>query len=483
MNSLSSLSTPSTAGTQQLPQGLYRPAWNACLLGLGVFALCLFGILSRPGGDLASFWPANAFMLGMLVRYPHFAHKGSWLAAAAGYLLADALTGSPLAKNLLLNAGNLASVAAGYLVFWQIDPAMRRLRTPLSVLYMLLAIVCAAFTGGLFGLYANPYLFHDKPLQGFAMWFATEMATDIAFLPAMLSLPEWQRERRQWLRQQLHPAKLLPALALVLSAALGTVVGGPGAIAFPVPALMWCAVSYSLFTTSILTFGASAWSLVSIAMTLQGATSGNVDRDLLLSVRLGLSLVMLTPIMIGSVMAANRSLVKRLRILADQDQLTGLHNRRAFLEAAHAQVDRLHQQQAHCAVLMLDIDHFKSVNDRYGHATGDAVLAHFGRMLRDCLREQDVLGRMGGEEFAALLPHATAPEALATAERLRQHLAATPIPVPDLQPPLYCTVSVGVTVEAISPACFDTLLAHADQALYLAKAQGRNRVVMWSRPS
>ena len=73
-------------------------------------------------------------MLGMLVRYPHFAHKGSWLAAAAGYLLADAVTGSPLVKNLLLNAGNLASVAAGYLVFWQIDPAMRRLRTPLSVL-------------------------------------------------------------------------------------------------------------------------------------------------------------------------------------------------------------------------------------------------------------------------------------------------------------------------------------------------------------
>lgn len=483
VNSLSSLSTPSAADIQQLPQGLYRPAWNACLLGLGVFALCLFGILSRPGGDLASFWPANAFMLGMLVRYPHFAHKGSWLAAAAGYLLADALTGSPLVKNLLLNAGNLASVAAGYLVFWQIDPAMRRLRTPLSVLYMLLAVVCAAFTAGLFGLYANPYLFHDKPLQGFAMWFATEMATDIAFLPAMLSLPEWQRERRQWLRQQLQPAKLLPALALLLSVALGSIVGGPGAIAFPVPALMWCAVSYSLFTTSILTFGVSAWSLVSIAMTLQGATSGNVDRDLLLSVRMGLSLVMLTPIMIGSVMAANRALVQRLRTLADQDELTGLPNRRAFLEAAHTHIASLHQQQAPCAVLMLDIDHFKSVNDRYGHATGDVVLTHFGRLLRECLREHDVLGRMGGEEFAALLPRATEAEALATAERVRQRLAVTPIPLDSQLPPLHCTVSVGVTVQAPAPACFDTLLGHADQALYLAKAQGRNRVVLWHRPS
>ncbi|MEG2981853.1 MAG: GGDEF domain-containing protein, partial [Stenotrophomonas sp.] len=143
----------------------------------------------------------------------------------------------------------------------------------------------------------------------------------------------------------------------------------------------------------------------------------------------------------------------------------------------------LHQQQAHCAVLMLDIDHFKSVNDRYGHATGDAVLTHFGRLLRDCLREQDVLGRMGGEEFAALLPRATESEALAAAERVRQRLAATLIPVDSLLPPLHCTVSVGVTVEAMAPTCFDTLLGHADQALYLAKAQGRNRVVLWRRPS
>ena len=482
VNTLAPSSPSPAAELQPATQGLYRPAWNACLLGLGVFALCLFGILSRPGGDLASFWPANAFMLGMLVRYPHVAHKGTWVAAATGYLLADALTGSPLAKNLLLNAGNLASVTAGYLVFRRIDPAMRRLCTPLSVLYMLLAIVCASFTAGLFGMYSNPYLFQDEPLQGFAMWFATEMATDIAFLPALLTLPEWKPQRRQWLRPQWRSARLLPALTLVLSAALGAVVGGPGAIAFPVPALMWCAVSYSLFTTSILTFGVSAWSLVSIAMALQGDTSGNVDRYLLLSVRMGLSLVMLTPIMIGSVMASNRTLVQRLRTLADQDELTGLPNRRAFLEAAHTRMASLHQHQAHCAVLMLDIDHFKSVNDRYGHAGGDAVLAHFGRLLRDCLREQDVLGRMGGEEFAALLPLASETEALTAAERVRQRLATTPIPLSDLRPPLHCTVSVGVAVEPMATSGFGTLLGHADQALYQAKAQGRDRVVQWQHP-
>lgn len=463
------------------PHGIYRPAVNACVLGLGVFALCMFGILSRPGGDLASFWPANAFMLGMLVRYPHFAHRGAWVAGALGFFLADALTGSALAKNLLLNLGNLSSVAVGYLVFRHTDRSMHGLRTPLSVLYMLLAVVCAALVAGVFGAFANPYLFNDKPVQGFAIWFATEVATDIAFLPLLLTLPEWERVPRhplRWLGQQVTASKLMPALCLVLSAAFGAAVGGPGAIAFPVPALMWCAVSYNLFTTSLITFVVSAWSLVSISMALQAATHGMIDRDLLLSVRMGLTLVMLTPIMIGSVMASNQSLVQRLRTLADLDQLTHLPNRRAFLEAAHAKMHELQRKNAPCAVLMLDIDHFKSVNDRYGHAAGDAVLAHFGILLRDCLRDEDVLGRLGGEEFAALLPAATQQEAHAAAQRIRQRFASAALAV-GTQPLLQCTVSVGLAVESHARSHFDTLLAQADQALYLAKAQGRNTVVLF----
>lgn len=470
------------------PLGLERPPANALLLGLGVWALSLFGILSRPGGDLASFWPANAFLLGMLVRYPHFAHRGGWLAAALGYFLADAMTGSPLPKNLLLNLANLVSVAGGYLVFRQISPRMRRLRTPMSVLYMLIAVGCAAFIAGLFGLYAYPYLFDDRPIQGFTVWFATEVSTYMAFLPALLTLPEWKRPpslRVHGLWQQLEswPARLMPTLTLLLSVALGTAVGGPGAIAFPVPALMWCAVSYSLFTTSVLTFCVSAWTLVSIAMTLQSATSGMVDRDVLLSVRMGLSLVMLTPIMIGSVMAANQALVQRLRLLADQDPLTGLPNRRAFLEAAHTQMHTLHQLQAPCAVLMLDIDHFKLVNDRHGHAAGDAVLTLFGQLLRDCLRDEDVLGRLGGEEFAALLPHTSEADAQGAAERIRSALAATALQLEGMHTPLRCTVSVGLAMADAAPARFDTLLAHADQALYLAKAQGRDQVVRFDRAS
>lgn len=468
------------------PQGIYRPATNACVMGVGIFVLCLFGILSRPGGDLASFWPANAFLLGMLVRYPHFAHRGSWVAAALGFFLADALTGSPLGKNLILNLGNLVAIASGYWVFRQVDPSMHRLRSPQSVLYMLLSVVCVSFVAGLFGLYANTYLFNDRPIDGFAIWFATEMATDIAFLPLILTLPDWDRMPRhplQWLRRNVRIWEIMPVLTLVLSAMFGTFVGGPGAIAFPVPALMWCAISYNLFITSFITFWVSAWTLVHMSMSLPMLPSGVMDRNLMLSIRMGLTLVMLTPIMIGSVMAANRTLVQRLRSLADLDQLTCLPSRRAFLELAHAQMLLQQQRLAPCAVLMLDIDHFKSVNDGHGHAAGDAVLHYFGDLLRECLRDQDIMGRLGGEEFAVLLPNTTADEAHAAAERIRTRFADSPIPVAGLDEPLRCTVSIGLAVEM--PACspFDVLLARADRALYQAKAGGRNLVAHCSGPT
>ena len=133
---------------------IYRPAVNAVLLGCAVCLLCLFGILSRTGGDLASYWPTNAFLLGILIRYPHFAHRWGWVAAAVGFFAADALTGSSLTKNVLLNAANLSGVAVGYWIFHRADRSMNRLQTTSSVLYMLMAIVGASAMSSLLGAVA-----------------------------------------------------------------------------------------------------------------------------------------------------------------------------------------------------------------------------------------------------------------------------------------------------------------------------------------
>jgi diguanylate cyclase (GGDEF)-like protein len=157
---------------------------------------------------------------------------------------------------------------------------------------------------------------------------------------------------------------------------------------------------------------------------------------------------------------------------ATTDPLTGLLNRRGFFEAAGTLTTRHRRTLAPISVLAFDLDHFKSVNDRYGHAVGDAVLQMFAKVARETLRASDVVGRLGGEEFVALLP-STLAEASIAAERVRAALAAASL-VRNGQR-VAATVSIGVSSGSPTTAV-DLLITRADDALYRAKANGRNRV-------
>ncbi|WP_409564895.1 diguanylate cyclase [Methylobacterium sp. J-026] len=158
------------------------------------------------------------------------------------------------------------------------------------------------------------------------------------------------------------------------------------------------------------------------------------------------------------------------RVAASTDPLTGVRNRRAFAEAAH----RALANRESGALLLLDLDRFKAVNDRHGHAVGDAVLVGFCAMATALLPPDAPLGRLGGEEFACFLPGASAAEALARAEELRRTFAG--LAVPEL-PELRVSVSIGIaqTRDGIG---FDALMRRADAALYVAKNSGRDRVAV-----
>jgi len=160
------------------------------------------------------------------------------------------------------------------------------------------------------------------------------------------------------------------------------------------------------------------------------------------------------------------------------DHLTGVANRRAFFEAAELELQRNRRAPRPTALVLLDADHFKRINDRHGHPGGDAVLRQLGLMLVATFRQVDVVARVGGEEFAVLLPSSTGDGALAVAERLRQLVAQQAILFEGGR--IELTISAGVAASDGVNLDLDTLMKRADQALYAAKANGRNRIECWT---
>jgi diguanylate cyclase (GGDEF)-like protein len=178
---------------------------------------------------------------------------------------------------------------------------------------------------------------------------------------------------------------------------------------------------------------------------------------------------------LGAVMMANAQLVAQATHAADHDHLTGASSRRAFFRFAEREHARVARTGTDLTVLLFDIDHFKRINDTFGHAAGDQVLVDIVRRTGSVIRQMDVCARVGGEEFAVLLPDAGAEMAARVAQRLRRALER-PLAVGAAQAEVSYTVSIGIARLEPGESIGD-LLMRADRALYAAKAAGRNTAV------
>ncbi len=165
---------------------------------------------------------------------------------------------------------------------------------------------------------------------------------------------------------------------------------------------------------------------------------------------------------------------KELRRLVSTDSLTGVKSRRAFLERASASFEQVSQRNELMALFLLDLDHFKSINDNHGHPVGDEALRSFARICSQSLRSDDLVGRTGGEEFAVVLDSVDRKQALKLAEKLRRSVADETVRVNSVE--LQLTVSIGVAITEGDERDFGAVLKRADDALYVAKRSGRNRV-------
>ncbi|BCK87600.1 hypothetical protein MIZ01_1391 [Sideroxyarcus emersonii] len=171
-----------------------------------------------------------------------------------------------------------------------------------------------------------------------------------------------------------------------------------------------------------------------------------------------------------------KRLEQELEYQAHTDVLTGLHNRRHFFELAEQELARSKRYGKQLSLLMLDVDQFKILNDTYGHHVGDLVLQKLSQICAQTLREIDIAGRIGGEEFAILLPETRSDHAQEVAERLRVAIAGATVPQESGGFPVQFTVSIGVTSLVAADTQIDEMLRRADVALYVAKEAGRNRV-------
>lgn len=460
---------------------------NYGLLALTVLLLSLMGIYWRPLGQLSTVWPANAVLLGVFLRAPTLASTGGWLSAFTGFILADVVTGTPWSLALFLSLTNLCSVAVARglcmrFTVWNQQHEISPDSLSGLFLSMLVASGCAGTLGGLLLWWQK-----GAPLWNVvSSWMVAELLAYIIFLPCVLAAPRWRDRRvpeRGFLTRETFAKRVIPAGSLLLTFLACIFVGGPGVVAFPVTALLICALTCGMFVTSVLTLIFSLWTLLGVAF-----GTIHLDFDIrhlqdALSLRLGVASVALAPIVVASVMASRERNLLTMRHLAEHDSLTGLLNRSAFHQRA---ADMLHlaelriDRENPAVILMMDIDRFKLINDTYGHAAGDEVLTRVAAILRQSLRSDDLCGRVGGEEFAVLIPECPPDEVETITSRIHEAVKSERFVFGNPEAHLTVTVSIGATLSRDANDDLPAMLARADQALYAAKQGGRDQTRMMS---
>lgn len=224
-------------------------------------------------------------------------------------------------------------------------------------------------------------------------------------------------------------------------------------------------------------FTMGALMLQSAVLALRAVTSGSIGADETLfsptpiqSVVIASYPILLLALNIGLILIATERMRSELEYLATHDPMTGALNRRAIVEAAERELARCQRHGHVMSLLMMDLDHFKKINDTYGHLVGDRVLREFAAQVGELLRLPDQFGRYGGEEFVLVLPDTGREAAAIVAERICRVAAEAGAPT--------CTVSIGLATATLIDSDIDSLLSRADEALYQAKAAGRNQVAM-----
>lgn len=419
--------------------------------------------------ELSLFWPLNGVMAGVFARYIWLNKLRYYAVCYVTMLGYDAFTTEWGWVSLVINLSNMVFIVIAAQLVIRDKRLGKNKYEPVSALrlfnYCLIAALACALIGAIGSVGIDRLTFW--PL--FADWFTEQFSTGVLIVPCILTLGIPGAVKRLTLE------KMMPVVVLIISVLASVYIGGAGSLAFPLPALIWCAVRYTPQVTCLLTFVTGAMEIVLVANSIINiSVASPLSVPQMFSARLGIATMAICPIMVSMSVAAIHSLMKQVALRADFDFLTQVYSRSGLYEALKRQE---YSRSQHISVILLDIDFFKSINDNYGHECGDQMLSVFAKRLQMIVGDTGLVARMGGEEFVVLIPSDSPEEGMQLAESIRKAVALHPFNWQ--QQEIYMTVSIGlgnghVAANALTDL-FNQLMVEADECLYRSKNEGRNR--------
>ncbi len=454
---------------------------RVALLAVTYFCVAKLSLLAAiPPGYATALWPPSGIALAALILLGPRVWPGVWL----GAVLVNITVQSSFIAALLMGTGNTLEALCGAALVRYCFSDLQEFKQAADVFLFLVVAAASAIVAA--SLAVVPLaLIHELPRRdlywNWWTWWQGDVMGIILVTPLVLA---WLAPRQQnWSWSRVAEASILTAGLFFTCHLVFSDIVAPRMTTLPLaflvlPFIMWVAVRFRQREVTTLTAGVSAFA---IAFTIQGSgpfATGSLNMSLL-SLLAFMSTVAATGLVLNAVfrerartMSSLKAVLRQLRTQATTDPLTGLYNRRFLEDYLMRELARAGRSKLTVAVIMLDLDFFKRVNDESGHAAGDAVLRELGALLRRHIRTSDVACRYGGEEFMLLLPEVAPVTARSKAEAIR-------LDVERCRDSLHgTTVSLGVAMFPEHGTDARMLMSAADRALYAAKQAGRNRVVV-----
>jgi diguanylate cyclase (GGDEF)-like protein len=452
----------------------------ACIMVL-VFVLNFIGRVLYISEQFIFILPIDAVLVGLLVRIHSFRKPFLYLVIGSALVINFYFSSNNVEQAIVAAVSSGVGISLATFLILRLSMIDRHLQHPRAVLTIFLICLatsyCKSFIScSLLGLSSS-----GEACISSSLIFSAEFVNAMLTLPVFLTFPDLSLHRNELrgLNRKSDIYRILALICLLLSLLASMLVGAPGAITFALPALLWVALYLGVFVTALLNTLTGYSLMLMLQFQLISTSWIGGDLEPIYSMYIGIALVSLGPLVVATSISFYREQLRNLRHHALFDMLSGALVRSAFNQQAEENIEFSKRYKRSLATMMIDIDNFKRINDTYGHNAGDKIITALGTAISTNIRDTDLFGRVGGEEFALVLQGIPYDSALGIAESIMRHFSTLPHEIAPREM-IWVTISIGMYHTASLSEDLEEVMKKADKALYYAKTHGKNQVVCYN---